>query len=191
MYKRGKELRKNIIYSAVILLLAIFSTYHIYNKFQEERDVDFSSESLDVIYHDSTGDKITISKITPVTDSVGLTSKSYNVSLKNNLTEDVGYTIKVIDDLETIENDGCGEKLISKDNIKISVKINKHDNIIYQLDELEDGVLLQDVIDALDETDISIRVWIKQDSTLVAGTKLHYHGKIQIIEEDGMIAINK
>ena len=191
MYNRKKELRKNIIYSAVILLLAVFSTYYIYNKFQEDRDVDFSSESLDVIYHDTTGDKITITKMTPVTDSVGLSSKSYNVSLKNNLTEDVSYTIKVVDDLDVIAEDECEDKLIPKDNIRISVKINKHDNAIYQLDELEDGILLHDTIEALDTADIAIRAWIKQDSNLPAGAKLHYHAKIQVVEEDGMVAINK
>ena len=191
MYNRKKELRKNIIFSTVILLLAVFSTYYIYNKFQGDRDIDFSSESLDVVYHDATGDKITISKITPVTDSVGLSSKSYNISLKNNLTEDVLYTIKVVDDLEQVELDECEDNLISKDNIKISVKINKQDNAIYQLDELEYGVLLHDTIDALDTTDISIRVWIKQDSNLPSGSKLHYHGKIQVVEEDGMVAINR
>ena len=191
MYNRKKELRKNIIYSAVILLLAVFSTYYIYNKFQEDRDIDFSSESLDVIYHDTTGDKITITKMTPVTDSVGLSSKSYNVSLKNNLTEDVSYTIKVVDDLDVIAEDECEDKLIPKDNIRISVKINKHDNAIYQLDELEDGILLHDTIEALDTADIAIRAWIKQDSNLPAGTKLHYHAKIQVVEEDGMVAINK
>ena len=191
MYNRRKELRKNIIYSVVILLLAVFSTYYIYNKFQGDREIDFSSESLDVIYHEGTGDKITISKMTPVTDSVGLSSKSYNVSLKNNLTEDVLYTIKIVDDLEQIEADSCGDMLIPKDNIRISVKINKHENAIYQLDELDDGILLHDTIDALDTADIAIRVWIKQDSNVPAGSKLHYHGKIQVVEEDGMIAINK
>ncbi|MBQ6323493.1 MAG: hypothetical protein IJI22_01535 [Bacilli bacterium] len=191
MYNRKKELRKNIIYSVVILLLAVFSTYYIYNKFQGDREIDFSSESLDVIYHEGTGDKITISKMTPVTDSVGLSSKSYNVSLKNNLTEDVLYTIKIVDDLEQIEADSCGDMLIPKDNIRISVKINKHENAIYQLDELDDGILLHDTIDALDTADIAIRVWIKQDSNVPAGSKLHYHGKIQVVEEDGMIAINK
>ncbi len=191
MYNRKKELRINIIYSTVILLLAVFSTYYIYNKFQEDRDIDFSSESLDVIYHDTTGDKITITKMTPVTDSVGLSSKSYNVSLKNNLTEDVSYTIKVVDDLDVIAEDECEDKLIPKDNIRISVKINKHDNAIYQLDELEDGILLHDTIEALDTADIAIRVWIKQDSNLPAGAKLHYHAKIQVVEEDGMVAINK
>ena len=107
------------------------------------------------------------------------------------MTEDVSYTIKVVDDLDVIAEDECEDKLIPKDNIRISVKINKHDNAIYQLDELEDGILLHDTIEALDTADIAIRAWIKQDSNLPAGTKLHYHAKIQVVEEDGMVAINK
>ena len=64
-YNRKKEMIKNTVYITFILLLAVVSTYIIYNKFQKTRSVDFNSDSLDVTYHESTGDKITISKVTP------------------------------------------------------------------------------------------------------------------------------
>ena len=141
---RRREIIKNTIYIFFILLLAIVSTYYIYNKFQGARNIDFNSESLDVTYHEKTGDKLTLNKVIPVTDSVGLSSKAYLISIKNNLTEKVNYKLKIVDDLEQIEEDQCEGNLITKDNIRISIKENRKNNKIYTLSELEDGLLLDD-----------------------------------------------
>lgn len=187
---RKKEIIKNVVYIFFILLIAIASTYYIYHHFQVDRNIDYNSESLDVVYHESSGDKLTITKVTPVTDSVGLSSKSYLISIKNNLTEKVDYKVKIMDDLDLIEEDQCEEDLIPKEDIRISVKVNKGDNKIYTLDELEDGYLLIDKIKALSTNNISIRIWVKQDSTLPMGSSMHYHGIIQIIEDDDSVAMN-
>ena len=188
---RRREIIKNFVYIFFILLLAVISTYYIYNKFQGARNIDFNSESLDVTYHEKTGDKLTLTKITPVTDSVGLSSKAYLITIKNNLTEKVGYKVKILDDVEKVAEDMCEENSISKDNIRISVKTNKKGNKIYNLNELEDNVLLEDKINALETKSISIRIWIRQDSTLPRGAKMHYHGLMQIVEDDNSVAINK
>lgn len=183
MYNRKKEIIQNIIYVAFILLIAVVSTNYIYYKFQKNHDIDVSSESLDITYHETTGNKIAIKKVTPVTDSVGLSSKSYSISIKNNLTEDVSYVVKLSDDLEAVKEDECGDFLISKDDIRVSVKLNKNDNQIYDLNTLENGVLLYSNINALDTDEISIRLWVKQDSVLPLGTLMHYHGKVEVIEK--------
>lgn len=188
-YNRKKEIIKNTVYITFILLLAIISTYLIYHKFQDTRNIDFSSESLDVTYHDIEGDKITIDKITPVTDSVGLSSKSHSISIKNNLTENVKYKIKLLDDKEAYE--GLEEdKIIPKEDIRVSVKVNKKDTEIFDLVELEEGILLEDEIYALSTDHISIRLWIKQDSKLPSGEDMYYNGIIQIIEENSSVAMN-
>lgn len=184
MYKdiRKKEIIKNCIYIVFILLLAIIPIYYIYNKFQGVRNISVNSTLLDVTYHEVTGDKITMTKATPVTDSVGLSSKVYNITVKNNLTETVDYKVSIFDDLESIEEDMCSDNLISKEAIKISIKTNKIGNKIYNLNELEDNILLEDTLDALEKKDIFIRVWVKQDSGIPSGAKLHYHGKIKVEE---------
>ena len=185
---RKKQIMKTAIYMFFILGIAIFSTYYIYNKFQGDRSIDFNSESLDVTYHENTGDKITLNKVTPVTDSVGLSSKAYLITIKNNLTEKVDYKLRVLDDLKTIEEDNCGDKNISKDNIRISIKANKNTKI-YNLNELEDNTLLVDTINALETKNIAIRIWIRQDSTLPRGSEMHYHGIMQIVEENNSVAV--
>lgn len=191
MNYRKKEMMKNIIYITFILSIAIISTYIIYHKFQDNRDIDFSSQSLDVVYHEATGDKIALTKVIPVTDSVGLSSKSYSVSVQNNLTENVEYSIKILDDMNTILEDDCGEYLIPKDDLRISVKLNKDDNEIYDFNELEDGVLIHHEIGALETDTILIRIWTKQDSTLPRGAKMHYHGILQLVEENSSVALSR
>ena len=89
-----------------------------------------------------------------------------------------------MDDLEVILEDECQEFLIPKDDIRISIKVNRNDNEIYNLNELEDEVLYNGQIEALDTDNISIRVWVKQDSTLPRGAHMHYHGLLKILEDN-------
>jgi len=189
LYKemRKKELIKNAIYICFILLLAIIPTYFIYYKFQDDRSIESNSESLDVTYLEKSGEKISITKVTPVTDSVGLSSKNYIINIKNNLTEKVGYKIKIEDDLETIVKEKCEEKLLPKTDIRISVKVGKNKTEIYTLEELEKNILVEDIIEALDETKIAIRVWVSQESGLPLGADLHYHGIMKVIEDKSVI----
>ena len=191
MYSYKKEIIKNIIYVVFIFTIAIISTYYIYNKFQNTRNVDYNSDALDVVYHEKEGNKLSIKKVTPVTDSVGLSSKSYNLSIENNLTEKVKYRINILDDYEEIEKDECGEYQIPKDDIRISIKVGNKENKIYTLSELENGELLSTKIDALKKVNISIRVWTNIDSTLPSGSNLHYHGLIEISDDSGSVALNK
>ncbi len=191
-YNRKKEIIKNTVYITFILLLAVISTYYIYNKFQKNRSIDFNSASLDITYHEASGDKLTIKKITPVTDSVGLSSKAYTLTVTNNLTENVNYQIKILDDKEANE-EYEEESLIPKEDIRISVKVSKEETEIYNLDELteNDNILLDKEIEALDTDNISIRIWIKQDTKLPVGSDMYYNGIIQLIENNTSVAMNK
>ena len=187
-YNYRKERIKSALIICFILALAIFATHHIYYKFQNERNTDYSSESLDITFHEETGDKVALTRVTPVTDAVGLSSQSYTFTIKNNMTIPVDYTIKLVDDLEMVFEDNCGEIEMPKDIIRVAIK-SEEKTEIYTLSELEDGVLETDKIKPLDEEEYTIRVWTTQNTTLQAGSTRHYHGKIQIVEDENQIAI--
>ena len=191
MYKSSmaKFLIKSILQIAFVLLVAVVSTYYIYNKYIGNKEIDFSSKSLDISYHDKQEDKISITKATPVTDSVGLSSNSYVFTINNNLTESVNYKVKILDDIEKIISDKCDEKQIPKNDLKISVKEGNNSNVIYHMSDLDDKVLLDTHIDALDKVTITIRVWVDKDSEIPNDS--HYHGIIQIVEEDNSVAMNR
>ncbi len=186
-----KYIAKNIIYTVIIILIAVISTYKIYYKFQDDRDINYSSESFVVTFHEKSGDKMSITNVTPVTDSVGLSSTAYNLNIKNNQTAAVPFRIKIIDDFEKIADDNCQDNLISKNYIRISVKNGKKENQIYNLNELNDGILLDDEIKALENREITVRIWVNKDSNIPMNTDLHYHGIIQVLENNDMVAINK
>ena len=50
---------------------------------------------------------------------------------------------------------------------------------------------IQTEIDALATNNISIRIWVKQDSKLPAGSEMYYNGLIQLVENNTSLAINK
>ncbi|MBR3146219.1 MAG: hypothetical protein IKF47_03035 [Bacilli bacterium] len=183
-YNRKREIIKNTIYIIFILLLAVIPTYYIYNKFQGDGDISVNGASLDVTYHEKNGAKVSLTKVTPVTDSVGLSSNAYNITIKNNLTEKVNYKVLIEDDLDSIKNDACEEFLIPKEFIKISIKTDKMPNKIYTLTELENNELLIDTMEALEKKNISIRLWVAQYSNIPTGSKMHYHGILKVLEEN-------
>lgn len=185
-YNAKKERLKNIIYITIILLIALFSTHHIYYKFKEERNIDYNSENLDVIFHEKTGAEVTLSRVTPVTDSVGLSSKAYTFTIKNNLTEEVNYKIKLVNDVKKTIADECSDYQIPLEYIKVSIKEDKNENIIYNLEDLEDDLLYVSEVPALEEKKYSIRLWVAQGSNIPTGSLLHYHGLIQVLENDSL-----
>lgn len=190
MYKKYTR-KQEFVIIGFILALCLVSTYFIYNKFSDERKIDYNSENLEVIFNDKTGDKITLKKVTPLNDAVGLSTKAHNFELYNNLTEKVNIQIKIEDDKETIEKENCEEKLISKDNIKVMIKKNNIESDIYRLSELEDGLLLDDELEPIAHNTYAVRVWVDKDTALPAGSNFHYHGIIKIIEEDSIVSINR
>lgn len=187
-YNYRKQRIKSAIIICFILGLAVFATYHIYYKFQNERSIDYSSESLDITFHEETGDKVTLTRVTPVTDAVGLASQAYTFTIKNNMTIPVDYKIKLVDDLELVFEDDCGEYQMPKELIRVAIKGEKETEI-YNLNELQEGVLKKTKIKPLGEKEYSVRLWTTKETALQSGSVRHYHGKIQIVEEDNQVAI--
>lgn len=188
-YNRKKYILKNVIMITFILLVAIIATHNIYYKFAKERDVDYSSESLDIVFHDVAGANVDITKPTLVNDAIGLSSKAYTLTIKNNLTEPVKYQLKLVDNTERIILDDCAELQIPKEIIRVSVKEDSSKNNIYTLSELIDNDLDLGEIDALAEKNYSIRIWVTNTSEANISKNLHYHGIIQVIENETDLAV--
>ena len=182
-----KEMLKSLILVIIIIGIACVSTYYIYNKFHQSRGIDYTSESLNITFHEKTGDKVTLDKVTPLNDNLGLTTNPYNFTIKNNLTEKVNVTIKLIDDIEEIEKDLCSEKQIPRNHIKVSIKSSGNQTEILYLNELQDNTIYNVEMEALEKIDFTVRVWTDQDIE-VTDTDLHYHGLIQILENNNSLA---
>ena len=188
-YNRKKYILKNVIIITFILLVAIIATHAIYDKFTKERETDYSSESLDIVFHDVAGANVDITKPTLVNDAIGLSSKAYTLTIKNNLTEPVKYKLKLVDNAEKIILDDCAELQIPKELIRVSVKDDSSKNNSYILSELFDNNLDLGEIDALAEKNYSIRIWLTNTSEVNISKNLHYHGIIQVIENETDLAV--
>lgn len=188
-YNRKKEIIKNAIIIGFILGIAVFSTNYIYNVFNDSSSIDYSSESLDITFHEDKGEQLNITKVTPLTDSVGLSSTGHTLTITNNLTEPVKYKLILKDNATQITEDNCSEIAIPREEIRVSIKKTGEATEVYKLSDLEDGIILSTTAKALEETKYTIRIWVNNESSLPSGSEHHYHGLIQVVENDAMVAV--
>ena len=113
---------------------------------------------------------------------------SHTITIINNLTEEVNYKIKVVDNIEKIAEQDCKGIAIPREELRISIKESGKKTKIYTLSEIEDGVLLSHKAKPLEEAKYTIRIWVN-DETNINGTDYHYHGLIQVIENDTTLAV--
>lgn len=188
-YNRKKYLIKNIVIISFILLVAVFATNRIYYKFTEARNQDYSSDSLDITFHDVAGADIDITKPNLVNDAIGLSSKAYTLTIKNNLTEPVSYQLKLVDNVNKMSTDGCQDLQIPKELLKIAVKEDSSKNNIYFLSELENDVIDFGELAPLAEKNYAIRIWVTSSTPVNISKELHYHGTIQVLENGSSLAV--
>lgn len=184
-----KYRKKEIVMITLILLFALVTTHYIYYKFKDSRNLDYNTPTIDVTFHEKDRDKINLTKIIPVSDSVGLASSAYKFTIKNNTNKSVSYSINIVDNTKKIEKDNCSSYQIPDNIIKFSIHKEGEKNNIYTLGNLVDGKVLTRIIKANQKEEYTMRVWITQNN-FQTGTKLHYHGIIQVKDEGYRIAAN-
>lgn len=187
MLTQLKYRKKEFLIIALILLFAVVATYNIYYKFKDSRNVDYNSSTIDVTFHEKSGDQINLTKITPVTDSVGLSSNAYTFTIKNNTNKSIKYSINILDNLDLVKEDECSEYQIPRNIIKFSIHKEKEKNNIYMLNDTVNGKVLTRIIKPNEKEEYTMRFWITNNS-LQTGAGLHYHGLIKIFDEGTAVA---
>lgn len=182
-----KQMIKSGLIIAFILTFALTATHYIYYKFKDTRNQVNNSKSLEVTFHEKAGDSITLTKVTSVSDSVGLSSHAYAFTIKNNLETPVNYSIKLVKDNEKIVEDECGEYQIPQSIIKGAIHKEKEENKIFMLSDLKDGTVLSRKLKGKASISYTVRLWTT-NNTLPLDSDMHYHGKIQVVENGVDIA---
>ena len=178
---------KQFIKITFILLIAVIPTYFIYNNFKDKRDQIMSSESLSITFHESAGDKVTLKDVAPVTDSVGLSSSAYTFTIKNNLEVPVRYSVKLVEDLNAVEEDNCLQNRIPMQILRLGYHKDKEENKIVAVPDLVDNTIVTDTIKGYGKAEYTIRLWAGK-GTLTTDNNLHFHGVLQVIENGTDIA---
>ena len=166
----------------------LHSLYKIYYKFNNN-NIDYSSTSLDVRFHEENGEELNITKVTPLSDAVGLSSLAHNITITNHSEELIKYKIKIVDNIDIMERQGCRGITIPREEINISIKSPDRTTKIYKLADLEEGVILSATAKPLEEIKYTVRIWVNNESNLPTGSDHHYHGLIQVVENDTILAI--
>ena len=181
-----KYYRKHMIKSIIIIIFlfafAIVSTYLIYNNFSSKRERDIDTGEMEVVFHSEAGNKINLTKFTPVSDAVGLSSREYSFTVKNSTPNSVNYKIVLESNTNKINKDNCFSKMIPSELLKLSLRVDHQAPVAKILSEYQDNVLYEDTLDANSEEDYSIRLWAI-NSDFVIDRESHYHAVIKVIEE--------
>ena len=181
-----KYYRRHMIKSAIIIIFlfafAIVSTYLIYNNFSSKREHDVDTGEMEVVFHSKEGNKINLTRFTPVSDAVGLSSTEYSFTVKNSTANSVSYKIVLEPNTNRINSDECFTKTIPSELLKLSLRVDHQTPVAKILSEYQDNVLYEDTLEADSEEDYSIRLWAI-NSDFVIDRDSHYHAIIKVIEE--------
>ena len=181
-----KYYRRHMIKSAIIIIFlfafAIISTYLIYNSFSNERERDIDTGEMEVVFHGKEGNKINLTKFTPVSDAVGLSTTEYSFTVKNSTANSVSYKIVLEPNTNRINSDECFTKTIPSELLKLSLRVDHQTPVAKILSEYQNNVLYEYTLEADSEEDYSIRLWAI-NSDFVIDRDSHYHAIIKVIEE--------
>ena len=181
-----KYYRKHMIKSAIIIIFlfafAIISTYLIYNNFSNARQKDVDTGEMEVIFHSQAGNKINLTRFTPVSDAVGLSSTEYDFTVKNETENSVSYKIVLEQNPKRIANDGCEYKTIPKELLKLSLRVDHKTPVAKILSEYENNIIYEDTLEPNSEEDYSIRLWAINND-FVIDRDSHFHAIINVVEE--------
>ena len=181
-----KYYRRHMIKSAIIIIFllafAIVSTYLIYHNFSNARERDIDTGEMEVVFHGKEGNKINLTRFTPVSDAVGLSSTEYSFTVKNNTDSSVRYKIVLEENTKRMSKDDCINSTIPKELLKLSLRVDHQTPTAMILSEYQDNVLFEDTLDSNSEEDYSIRLWAI-NSDFVIDRNSHYHAIIKVIEE--------
>jgi len=115
----------------------------------------------------------------PVSDEVGRQLNPYVFTLKN-LGGKTSFKLKVINDTDAINKDGCNDALLSDGSVRY--QLIKDGSIVSEnlLSNLNDRVLETGVLSSNTNYEYELRLWIDSAAGIEVMNK-HFHGKIEVV----------
>ncbi len=128
----------------------------------------------------------------PILDEVGSAALPYRFSVENTGTLVTKYTVKIIQDIDTIKADECENKLM--DSIYLRYKFDHQDirTLNDARNEENEYIIYTGTLQPSESNIHEIRLWIDENSPNSVLGK-HYHGKviIEMIQETGSDATKR
>lgn len=189
-YKVKPLFKHQMIITAVLVFVIVVSVFGVsYGVFS---DTDMGDEynvitagNMELSYVDlsATGNTLTLNNLYPVADNVGSSGSSYRFSVENTGNIKTTYKIIIFDDESVIENDGCSDTLVDKNNIRYQFNNDEVGDLINIYDSEEEGFVIYSSTEGLNPGDSEIheiRMWLNENSPNDVLGK-HFHGKVSIV----------
>lgn len=180
-----REAQFTIVSIFFVTIIMISSAYAIFSSVQKQESyntltvgtlkIDFDQSSTDM------GNIINLNGAYPTSDVEGQKTSPYSFKITNSGTLDAYYKIRIVDDTDMINEDGCQDNLLPKDKIKVS--INGGTPFLLNSTESNSYIVNDGNLKASESRTFSIRIWIDE----TAGNEVlgkHYHGKIVVEGEN-------
>lgn len=167
-----------------VVLITLVGTYAIFSKtsFGTEYNVVQVGE-LELSYVDLSdeGNILQLASSYPITDAKGEAAVPYRFSVENTGTLVANYTIKIIEDANTIAVDGCSDRLLDMTHLRYKFDNELSGNLIDKASaEVEKEYIIYSGVLQPMESDIhEIRIWINENSPNSVLGK-HFHGKVMV-----------
>lgn len=182
----SREIKLTIFSIFVVTITMISSAYAIFSSVQKSENYNtLTVGTLKIDFNDTDtglGNVINLNGAYPESDEDGQAETPYSFKITNSGTISAKYTIKILDDSDMIESDGCQENLLDKTRIKVS--INGEKPFILSEKEINSYIISSGTLSPNNSKTYNIRMWITdQAGNEVLGK--HYHGKI-IVESENL-----
>ena len=122
-------------------------------------------------------------------DCKGLTHREAAVLLEcdqADLNEQMFHLAKQIKQ-KLYKKDKCGEYKIPLNIIKVGIHTKGQVSDIYNLDDLDNNIIVNKVIGPQKEEEYTLRFWISKN-TLTQEADMHFHGIIEVVEDGNDVA---
>lgn len=177
----SRELKFTIVSIFVVAIVMISSAFAIFSSIQKSNKYNtLTVGTLKVDFidtEDGMGNIINLNGAYPESDSEGVKESPYSFKITNSGTLRASYKIKILDDTDVINEDQCGNNLLPKERIRVSINGEKPFTLSATEKsgyEIKTGALASGKSESYE-----IRIWIDENSGNEVLGK-HYHGKIVV-----------
>lgn len=199
IFKKKNKSKSLIIVIIILALSVVFisSSYALFSVSKEGNEYNFVKVgNLDLEFENLSSSQNILQLVSdyPISDLEGKSGEPFKFSITNVGTLSISYRVKIIDNIDAINEHDCNENLldskyikytlndsdVTKLNVKEGIQYDKKQNEIGKYYEIYSGKILPN-----DSALYELRLWIDNTSNEVLGK--HFHGKIFVeIEQENV-----
>lgn len=189
--KKKNERDNRVLFSIVIIIFTLCViagvSYAIFNYSKAgTKPNKLTTGTLILVLDDSMGSALSIKNAMPTADRLGSEQTPYQFTLENTGSLNSNYRITLVDDMDTINKDGCQNKLLSRNQIRYMLTKNNSNGSIDYLSNATNQVIDMGNIASLTKNTYQLRMWIDSSITNPAdinGKHFHVKVKVEAIQE--------